>query len=198
MRESRIKRTVCLAAAACLLVGGLTVGRAMAYFTAYANTSGSVVMDMGFTTIVPDETVDEIEGGWIKHITVRNTGGYPCFVRVKLLYSNDLYKVTPSLGADWSENGDGYYRYASQVPAGGETTEITATIDAPLEDSWEDGLNFNVIVVAECTPVLYDANGNPYADWENGGIIVQEDQSALPEQPEETEPATTAANEEGE
>ena len=25
--------------------------------------------------------------------------------------------------------------------------------------------DFNVIVVQECTPVLYDENGNPYADW---------------------------------
>lgn len=25
--------------------------------------------------------------------------------------------------------------------------------------------DFNVIVIQECTPVLYDENGNPYADW---------------------------------
>ena len=29
-------------------------------------------------------------------------------------------------------------------------------------DSEDD---FNVIVVQECTAVLYDENGNPYADW---------------------------------
>ena len=30
-------------------------------------------------------------------------------------------------------------------------------------DSTED---FNVIVIQECTAVLYDENGNPYADWD--------------------------------
>ena len=34
MRKNRMKKTICLSAAACLLVGGLAVGRAMAYFTA--------------------------------------------------------------------------------------------------------------------------------------------------------------------
>lgn len=193
MREKRIRTAVCLSAAACLLVGGLTVGRAMAYFTAYANTSGGVVMDMGFTEIVPDETVEAVEGGWIKHITVSNTGGYPCFVRVKLLYGEE-YTVTSTLGAGWTDGGDGYYYYGTPVPAGGKTeSEISAKIDAPKE-ALKDGMNFNVIVVAECTPVLYNENGEPYADWTNENIIIQEVQGGQPDQPQET----TAANEEGE
>ena len=30
---------------------------------------------------------------------------------------------------------------------------------------------FNIIVVYECTPVLYDDNGNPYADWDNAVVL---------------------------
>lgn len=189
MNKNRIKKTVCLSAAACLLVGGLTVGRAMAYFTSYANTSGSVVMDMGFTTIEPVEPVEPVDGGWIKHITVSNTGNYPCFVRVKLLYGEE-YTVTVTQGAGWTEGEGDYYYYGPQVPAGGKTeSEISAKVEAP-KDGLEDGMNFNVIVVAECAPVLYDENGNPYADWTNENIMIQEAGSALPE----TQPETAAEN----
>ena len=197
MRKNRMKKTICLSAAACLLVGGLAVGRAMAYFTAYAETSGGVVMDMGFTTIEPVEPVEPVEGGWIKHITVSNTGNYPCFVRVRLLYGGE-YSVIPTLGAGWRDGGDDYYYYESQVLAGGKTeSEISAMVEAP-KDELTDGMNFNVIVVAECTPVLYDENGNPYADWTNDGITIQESQNTLPDQPQESQPETTAENKEGE
>ena len=36
-------------------------------------------MNMGFTTTVPDEKIDE-KG---KHVTIINKGDYDCFVRVK-------------------------------------------------------------------------------------------------------------------
>ena len=36
----------------------------------------------------------------------------------------------------------------------------------------EEGEAFNVIVVQECTPVLYDENGNAYADWNANAEIL--------------------------
>ena len=41
---------------------------------------------------------------------------------------------------------------------------------------------------------LYDENGNPYADWTNDGITIQESQNTLPDQPQESQPE----NKEGE
>lgn len=38
----------------------------------------------------------------------------------------------------------------------------------------KDGAQFNVVVTYECTPVLYNADGTPYADWttilDNGNL----------------------------
>lgn len=35
----------------------------------------------------------------------------------------------------------------------------------PGQTKPEDGESFNVIVIYESTPVRYDENGEPYADW---------------------------------
>ena len=43
-------------------------------------------------------------------------------------------------------------------------TEITNALKATSEDAPAE---FNVIVVEECTPVLYKADGTAYADWNN-------------------------------
>ena len=53
------KKPLVLAVAAIALTGSLTVGSAMAYFTTYATAGGGVKMNMGFTTTVPDEKIDE-------------------------------------------------------------------------------------------------------------------------------------------
>ena len=60
----------------------------------------------------------------------------------------------------WSPGENGYYYYSDIVPVGGETEELQVKIDS--KDSEEE---FNVIVAQECTPVLYDNEGKPYADW---------------------------------
>ena len=69
------KKPLVLAAAAIALTGSLTVGSAMAYFTTYATAGGGVKMNMGFTTTVPDEKIDE-KG---KHVTIINKGDYDCW-----------------------------------------------------------------------------------------------------------------------
>ena len=60
------------------------------------------------------------------------------------------------------------------VPAGGETQELRIGIDHMDREE-----SFNVIVVQESTPVLYDEQGNPYADWnrvmDSGGTVYTEE-----------------------
>ena len=84
------KKPLVLAAAAIALTGSLTVGSAMAYFTTYATAGGGVKMNMGFTTTVPDEKIDE-KG---KHVTIINKGDYDCFVRVPFLSFRNSFTVS--------------------------------------------------------------------------------------------------------
>lgn len=165
MKRRQINKTLCLALAAAVLSGGLTVGTAMAYFTTYTAASGSAVLNLGFTTTKLEETVVD----WTKHIVVENTGDYDCYVRVKI-FAGDKYKdrlTVKDASGKWTK-GEGDYYYYSDILTAAEaqkrTSELVVEINhAGLEE------DFNVIVVQEYSPVLYDEAGNPYFDWTLGG-----------------------------
>ena len=159
MKKNWNKKNLCLAGAALILTAAVSVGGTMAYFTTYTRAYGGGEIRLGTTTIEPDEEVVNMQ----KRIAVKNTGDFACFVRVKV-FAGDKYQAglvfTPDAEGTWSQGSDGYY-YCSKIVQPGETSP-TFTIQIDDMDSEE---NFNVIVVQECTAVLYDENGNPYADW---------------------------------
>lgn len=152
------KKPLIMAAATLALTGTLAVGSAMAYFTTYSTAGGGVTMNMGFTETIPNEEVDE--NG--KHITITNTGDYDCFVRVKAFAPVELTYNAPDGG--WTDGGDGYWYYDEVLPAGETTShELNITYKFPSGD--EKPEEFNIVVIEECTPVLYQEDGSPYADW---------------------------------
>ena len=152
------KKPLIMAAATLALTGTLAVGSAMAYFTTYSTAGGGVTMNMGFTETIPNEEVDE--NG--KHITITNTGDYDCFVRVKAFAPVELTYNAPDGG--WTDGGDGYWYYDEVLPAGETTShELNITYKFPSGD--EKPEEFNIVVIEECTPVLYHEDGTPYADW---------------------------------
>lgn len=151
------KKSLCLAATALFLTAGISAGTAMAYFTTYAEASGSLKLEMGFTETVPsEEFIDKT-----KHVTIKNTGNYDCFVRVKALagekYQEGLVYIDPK--EKWNPDGE-YYVYKEPLAPGETTSELNIKIKCEATDA-----NFNVIVVQESTKVLYDENNKPYADW---------------------------------
>lgn len=164
MRRKLDKKPIILASAALALTGALTVGSAMAYFTTYSTASGGVTMNMGFTETKPNENVDK-DG---KHVTIENIGKYDCFVRVKV-FSELTDEPEVVLGEGWYAGEDGYYYYKPILPGrlgdGDDetfsTTELLVKYKFPAGEQTEE---FNIVVVQECTPVLFDENGNPYAN----------------------------------
>lgn len=160
MKKSKIK-TICLSAAALVLVLSVMIGTAMAYFTTYATAEGGVTLDLGYAQT---EIEEEVVNGK-KQIVLNNTGDYDCYVRVKAL-TGDAYKdgityTEPDGAGLWTPGADGYYYYNAIVAAGDSTTQIDVGFVLPQEDQTD----FNVIIIQECTPVLYDENGEAYADW---------------------------------
>lgn len=158
MKKSLNKKTFCLAAAALTFAASLKAGSAMAYFTTYAAADGGQEISLGLTTTVPDETVSD----WTKHIVIRNTGETECYVRVKILAGGKYEEgITVSdTSGKWTPGTDGYYYYSDILAPGESTEELIVKID-----NMDSEQSFNVIVVQEWTPVLYDESGNPYADW---------------------------------
>lgn len=149
------KKSLCLAAAALTLTASISAGTAMAYFTTYAEASGNVTLNMGFTETTPTEEFSN----WTKHVTVKNTGDFDCFVRVRALAGKKYDLQYSDSDKKWVPDGE-YYVYRDPVAPGESTSVLDIKIDSKDTDT-----SFNVIVIQESTRVLYDENGNPYADW---------------------------------
>lgn len=159
MRHTVNKKTIALTAAAVTLAAGLQVGNAYSYFTAYNTASGSARIELGTPGPVPEEDFDN----WIKTVTVvNNSADTPCYVRLRVV-AGDLYAADMTYvydDAQW-EVRDGYYYYRNILQPGERAGEFKIHIPAPAADAKD----FNVIVVEDHTPVVYDEEGNPYADW---------------------------------
>lgn len=154
MRKFSIRKKVWLTAAAAVLAGGISLQGAMAYFTACATAEGGAVLELGHTA-----EIQESFENWTKDIQITNTGDVDCYIRVKVLSGS---RFTLDIGGDgWSAGNDGYWYYGEAVAPDDKTGSLLARITIP-QDFAED---FNVAVVQECTPVLYNEDGTPYADW---------------------------------
>ena len=158
MKKKFNKKNVFLTLSALTLTAGLSIGSAMAYFTTYATATGGAQLKLGTTTTKIDETVTE----WTKHITISNTGDFDCYIRVKA-FAGNVYQerlVFSDGTGKWTPGADGFWYYTDILPVGDASEELLIKIDHLEKEE-----NFNVIVVQECTPVVYDEDGNPYADW---------------------------------
>lgn len=161
MKQRWKHKTVWLAAAAVVLAGTASIQGAMAYFTTYVTARGGYPVTLGTNTEIQEDVRD-----MTKHITISNTGETECYVRVKVFSGDQIeiqYSGAVAENGDqfWTLDSDGYWYYRDIVPVGEATEELLAEIVIP--DEYKD--SFNVVVVQECTAVLYDDNNEPYSDW---------------------------------
>lgn len=178
MKKIRWKKQICLAAVAGILLIGVCAEQAMAYFTTYAVAQGGVTLNLEFTETVPNDKVVEKA----KIVSVKNEKIYPCFVRLKVFMGNELAKlITDSdyiLGTGWTKAADQYFYYDQILQPGETTTEVKINLSVALGKTAEEleTEEFNVIVIQECTPVIYDQEtGAAKADWSGSDYIIYED-----------------------
>ena len=170
MKYNKNKKIICLVAVACVLLVGIFVKDAMAYFTTYVLTEGREVLNLGFTQTKIEE---EIEDGK-KIVVIRNTGTADCYVRVRAVvaeqYKGALSDAEPDGADNWTAKKGDFYEYKSVLKAGEATTPLYINISTITTKPGQDAADFNVIVIQECTPVLYDENGNTYAGWSDSNL----------------------------
>lgn len=147
--------------AAALCVAALT-GTALAYFSDKTVASGEHPLTLGYSTEV-EENMDGLD----KHITITNTGDTEVMVRVQLFYSNANGVDVSVEGSGWTGNGAEsapyVWNYDQVLAPGASTSELVAKVSA---DAKLLQTNFDVIVVSQSSPAVYDADGNPYGyDW---------------------------------
>ena len=148
---------------ALVLIAGAAIKPAYAYFTARSAAQGGYTLELSNKTSLTETKVSM----WAKHAVVTNNGSTPVFVRVAA-FSGDAY-VLGSESENWSDKSGDYYYYLSSLQPGESTSEIVITIGNVPEVA-DIGSRFQVILVSESVPVVYDAKGLPDANasWSMG------------------------------
>ena len=158
--KKKLNWILCIIAAVSILAAGAGTA-AYAYFTSYALTDGTYPIAIGDKT-----RITETFSAWTKHvrITADDDSG-PVYIRAKALHS-DAYGVEyADPDGMWEyDNADGFWYYKSIVYAGETTTELTVHVTG-VPDDIDDPLGFGIAVIYEHTPVRYQEDGTPYADW---------------------------------
>ena len=155
IKKNRLLCSICAGALAICLIAGAKAEGSAAYFTAYDSVNGGKTVAQVSTTTVTEKLED-----LTKTVSVENTGDVPCYARVKFFAGSEISFAYS--GDGWTLHDDGYVYYTPEVAAGASTGELVATVVVP--EGYEE--DFNVIVVQESTPVLYNEAGEPYANWE--------------------------------
>lgn len=148
-----------MSAAALGMTAALTLQSSMAYFTTYVSAGGSRPVSLGAQTEIHEDVSD-----MTKHITISNTSEVnDCFVRVKAFYAEtfDVSYTDVEGKGDWKQGEDNYWYYSKVLKPGEETSMLDAHITVP---EGFDADSFNVVVIQECIPAVYDDEGNP--DWD--------------------------------
>lgn len=172
-------RYILLASLVVALVLGMGIAPAAAYFTDSSTTNGGLPI-----SVKPGTDIKEWYASSLKEIEISNDqdADAPVFVRARAYSTPEADVETNQY---WFDGGDGWYYYGTSADAltplaPGESTSradgkaLNVHINWPEIESEDEpdgavfGDNFNVIVVYESTPVLYEGVGDEaraYADW---------------------------------
>ena len=152
-------KMISLVACAGILVAGLSVKPAMAYFTDYASASGSIEIAVDDT----HSTVEESGKGQQKIIVIDNDMATKAFVRVQVVLPEG---ITAAVDGETSEEDwtlkDGYYYYNKVLEGKSETTTEDSTsqliLNIDASGAGKTGENeyadFHGIVIPESAKVL--------------------------------------------
>ena len=171
-----MKRKLIAASLATALALGATAVPAWAYFTDNTQATG------GLNITKPTTNIKEVWAESVKHVNIQNdaTSDTPVFVRARVFATSDLTQNVT--GSGWTDlQADGWYYYGTgtagaqltSLAPGDTANELTVQVSTPTEkhgadwnqEEYEVGENYNLIVVYESIPVVYDANGQPVVDW---------------------------------
>lgn len=157
-------KVIAMSAAALGMTAALTIESSLAYFTTYVSAGGSLTVNLGAET-----TIHEDVSNMTKHISIRNISQTnDCFVRVKVFYGGELAVDFNDESGNWYLGEDDYWYYRPILPASPDpdNPSLTTILDAKIiVPEGFDMDSFNVVVIQECTPVVYDESGNATADW---------------------------------
>ncbi len=151
-----------LAAAAVMLVLSAAIGSAWGYFTTFVEVRGGHALKLGSRT-----EIDEGFSDWTKRVFITSKpDSVPVYIRAKAFCGSEYQLTYNDENKKWTLGEDDYYYYSDILYGGQKTEELLIKIgNIPEDADVKDSEHFNVVVIYESTPVLYDKDGKPYPDW---------------------------------
>lgn len=132
-QQKRRPLTPIIAGMAAVILLGISVGAAAAYFTDGDTKDNQFTI--GVNTITPDEEFDPVEPGkkTVKKPRAFNSGSVNCYVRAKVFltdsrassYLEYFHEDVPGFNTkEWRENSDGWLYYGEILPVGESSAPI--------------------------------------------------------------------------
>ena len=157
--------TIVFAVASVLIIAAVRPQDVMAYFTTHAEAKGLETVHLGHDTTIEEKNID---GKKVISITASDDS-IPVFLRAKAFCEYDL-SFTPGTderggtwvqGSEADEDGNYYYYYTIPLNAGETAATLTVGVnDVKIDEKHNKGDTFDIIVVYETVPVLWEPDEN--------------------------------------
>lgn len=165
-----------LLALALVMLIGATIRPAVSYFTSYVHAVGATKIFLGDSTVIKEEYDEKTA---TKSLVVENLPDSEAdrqltmFVRAQgfaggafdLDYAGEGWTSTP--------DSEGFYYYMSALEPGQVTTPLDVTIKIPKDAQTDEWVPFEVTVVYEAVPVMYEADGKTLKAYDDPEVWSQ-------------------------
>lgn len=160
------RKSIVTAGLAVALVLGAAVAPAAAYLTDNDEALGQVPVGPLSTVVRIEEKVEDLSK--VVTLTADEKSG-PVYVRMRAYTGPDyMKKLVYAAGEGWDREPDseGWFYYAPILNPGEPASSFgVELVDLPEGTLLLPGDKVNIVIVYEYTPVLYQEDGTPYADW---------------------------------
>ncbi len=144
---------------AVILVAGMSVGAACAYFTANDDAMGGYKLSMGYTPPI----YERVDGD--KHVWITSEENAPTvFVRARAYTGTQFQQYLTYSGNNWKKGttADFFYYYMLPLEGGNTTDELHVHVTSDLFPAGsQPGEQINIIVVYESAPAIFTETGEP-------------------------------------
>lgn len=164
------------------LAVALVLGAAVAPATAYLTGNDEALGRVSVGPLADQVYIEEDVEGLKKTVTLTaDPKSGPVYVRMRAYTGSEheqyLRYVPDDEGLWVGPDDEGWYNYAAILGPGESANGLVVELDGLPEGMLlTEGDSVNVVIVYEYTPVLFDEDGEPYADWsdELSELIVEE------------------------
>ena len=163
-----------LLALALVMLIGATIRPAISYFTTYATAKGGTTLFLGDST-----EITETFKNYTKSLVVTNKPDSEAdrqltmYVRAQGIAGGSFTLTHTGEGWTKTPDKDGFFYYTKELAPGADTTPLDVTIKIPTDAETGKEVPFEVTVIYEAVPVMYEADGKTLKAYDDPEVWSQ-------------------------